>query len=265
MRIKHITYNEAQNLKLSEYNREVIAPHVAEVISGMCKNFDTIPPITVTDYGVILDGQHRREAFVTAIKQKKLPMSTKLPVNIIKCKPEEEKELIKDLNSHTKQYILKDYIKMHEQDCEGIQLLNEWCKDKELCINTHYTENRIKHAFGASFLVGNRSDSALRNGTLVITPEDIELGTQIYNEINEIRNILGWEIPSIRYDLMAKVWRDCREDHPFKEWKREFKDQAKHIRRQIPYSVRGFNQFFDAINSAIGRKAKKKAKAAAFA
>lgn len=257
MKIKELSVAQAEKLQLSKYNRELRPEHVASLATGYVENFTLMPPIQITTKNIIIDGAHRREAFINAAKSGRIDPKSKLTVIVVEANPEDEKRFIMKANTNAKNYTLPDYINMNVADgIDDYKLLEDWCRNHELCVSTAHRKFRLKHAFGCAFLLGRRNDNALRSGGLKITPEDIEMGNIIYNEINELRMILGWPVATIRYDIFAQVWRDIRENHEFSEWKKEFKNQAPNIRLQIPYTIRGFNQFLDSINGAIDRKAK---------
>lgn len=259
MKIKRLTLAQAKKLNLSRFNRDVRPEHVAKILTGMTENFDLIPPIRVSTDNIILDGTHRLRAYLTGMEQGKLPANTTIPVIFVKSTPEEEMEFIKKTNSGTKPYILSDYVKMNmEAGSDSISKLDKWCSERELCINQKHTFNRVKYAYGAAFLLGKRSDASLKNGTFELTKEDIKTGTKIYNEINELRTILGWPSNSVRYDIWAKVWRDMRDKHSFTEWKNVFETQKKAISARTPYSVKGFIDLLNAVSSMAGKETKKK-------
>lgn len=253
--IKMISLAEAKKLRLSEFNRDIRQSHVARMLSQLINSPETMAIIEVTDYGVVLDGSHRLMAFIAGREQGSLPKNVKLVARVNHINPEQERELVMAMNSGNKPYVLEDYVKMSVKGGnESVSRLMEWCSDKELCRNSHYGEGKVKPAFGAAFLVGKRCDSALKRGTFELTPEDIETGTAIYNEIDALRTELGWPAAGIHYDIWAKVWRDYRDSHSFDEWRNEFATQKRVLSLRTPSSVAGFRDFLRAVSDSISRK-----------
>lgn len=257
--IKELNASQAAQLNLSAFNRELKQEHVAELMSDMMHNFQAFGPITVSERNTIIDGAHRREAFVNCVTQGKLPSDSKLLVKVISVPVEEEQDLIRKTNSHTKSWTMPDYVKANiAAGNDSIKKLAEWCSTRELCLNEFRKKDRIKYTYGLAFLTGKKNVGDIQNNTLKLSDEDIELGTAIYDEINELRQIIKWEIPNNRFDYWAMLWRDARNWHPFAEWRKEFKKQAKTLQREIPYNMASFSKFLAALDSSISHNAPKK-------
>lgn len=253
--IQELNAAEVENLQLSVYNRAINNDHVARLSTAMSNNFSSFGPITVSDRGVIIDGAHRRLAFLNAVKKGFIPADSTLKVMYISVSPEEERKLIQTTNSNSKNWTMTDYVRSNiAAGSDSLRRLVEWAEKKELCINDRRNNDRIKYSFASTFIMGRRQDDALRQGTLEITDEQLAVADEIHDEINELRQILGWSIPAVRYDHWAQVWHEMRKLHTFKEWKAEIKLQKKALQNQIPYTIRGFEQFLGSLDSSINRR-----------
>lgn len=265
--IKKLSYKQVkENLKQSPYNRDINDRHVAECLAGMISNPELIPPIIVskeTDH--IIEGLHRNIAFLLGIERGVLPASLKLDVKYISCPPEKELEMIRECNRHTRKYRGNDYVTMHiKAGSESIKALDEWCAKRELCVDSRFTENRVMHSVGTAFLTGKDHREALIAGTFTLTDDDIEFGTMLYDEVNELRKILGWPSTACSYDIFAKVWRDMRGMHDFDTWKKAFAKHApllKSMRR--PSNKAEYVAFLTRMGDSVRGKSAKTTKAAA--
>lgn len=252
--IKSLNFKQASELKTSEFNRTLSLEHVARLMTDMMNNFESFGPIIISQRGTIIDGAHRREAFLNCMKQGKIPADSKLLVKVNEVSPEEEQDLIRRTNSHTKNWVMSDYVKSNiAAGNDSIKKMAEWCSTRELCINSHRKTDPIKYTFGVAFLLGKLNGNLIKDSSFSLTEDDIQIGTEIYDEINELRKILKWDVPVNRYDYWAVAWRTARQWHPFDVWKKEFKRMANQLHREIPYTKKGFSTMLGYIDSAINR------------
>ena len=262
---KFLTYDEVKNLKNVKSNRNVRREYINQMKTDMVDDMPFFQPIQITTHNVCTDGQHRSISFMELIEAGLLPADSVLPAQVIKCKPGEEINIIRKINSRHHNWGLDDYVKSNiaQGDPSCIKLV-KWCEEHFLCINERKKDgNNIKYAFGVAFMTGKAQREALRDNKLILTDADLELGNEIYNEIDTIRQILNWENRNIRYDLFAQVWHEMRDRHTWREWKAEFKARSKaYPQDKAPYVTNGFRTMIAFISNEIDRKKANKLKKA---
>lgn len=175
-------------------NREVDEKHVKRLIAAIKeKNMLPLNPILVNDKMEVIDGQHRLEA----ARQMKYDIFYIVSKGITK-------EDVANLNSHSKNWTLVDYINYHTVEKKpGFDVLSGF-----ICKNSH-----IKHSLCIQLLSSDnsRNSNELKAGRIDVA--NIDNANTIVNYLNDIYNFFPHAYSRDCVLAMRKMFDSGNYDH----------------------------------------------------
>lgn len=266
--IKNAVYETAnvetvKSFKKMDGNRTINNIHVKNIKEGLRNSLDLFPPITVNSNTLnIIDGQHRVTAFLELVNSGELPTTATLDVKYVNISPEDERECAVNANTCSKNWQLVDYINSFSITNENYRILLDWCQKHPLCYpnvsKTQKEKNNSKRdyrfRFASAILKQKSCATELKNGTLVITEDDLINASTLYAEIETILNLLPSKPSALEY--VAIKWCSVRN---FQEWNtwikyiKKMKDTKKFM--ELPRNnARDWEVIFNQILAEIYKK-----------
>lgn len=221
---------------------DAMEKHVREIKDAILKegNMDKIPPIIVDiNTNQIVDGNCRNKALQYVVEEGSIDKKNLVMRVIYEDVTENEfDERVIQFNMGQQSWKLIDFIYNYSlRGYTSFTKLIDFCNKNE----TLHDGNKINPRYGAAALKISSSD--LKNVSLTINDEEIEVGNQTVFEATEIRkqftsdlkaNGGGW------YEPYLRAWaetRDCLGDISFKDYLREVRNTVQKRKRdaEVPY------------------------------
>lgn len=256
------TYEEVVNLTTFDGNRVINRLHVSNLMKDMENNMDVFPPITVnTVTKHIIDGQHRRAAFVQLIREGRLPKDSTLPVMYVTISPEDEVETTIGANVNCKSWSLSTYIDCFAAHDSEYAELKEWCKnhpltyDNKVSKGSKTTKGGYRYRFAYAILKGSGAQKALPSGKIEISDEEYAIGEVVYSELERIFKLIDSVGKPSALEYVAIQWRKVRKAHPIEDWYAMFKKRKLTIQRMPKDNCKDWEAVFNKISTEISLKA----------
>lgn len=245
-RFSHANLNEIDSYLKNPVkgNRVINKLHVKNIAEQMVEYLEFFPPITVNDVtNHIVDGQHRANAFKQLIENRRLPEDSTLFVMHVNCSEDEEKILIVNANTNSKNWTLSDFIHRYAKENDNYALLESWCADKShplLHENASGKKSKTyRYRFASAILKGKSCQKELKDGSFSVTDDEYAIGNNVYNELSELFKILvtkkhdgsisrGYGKPSA-LEFIAILWHERRQMHSFDKWLLMFRKRKAKI------------------------------------
>lgn len=232
-------------------NRVINHGHVSKIKEQMKNSLNRFPPITVNSITKnVIDGQHRLKAFQKLIDEGDLPIDSRLSVMYVDIPVEYEKEAIIDANTHSKTWSLDDYIASYAKCNSTYKQLDEWCSRHTLSVDG----NKKRYRYGAAILKGFNCSKQLKEGTFLITLDDLNIGEFVHSELVEIIDILGKPCKGNYIEYMAVSWHQVRHLHSFKEWLKELRSKKGSLTKKPFSNKQDWDNIFSILHRAIDIK-----------
>lgn len=246
-----VSSNDARKFGRNQENRKIDPKHAAKIKKDWNKSKDFIPPITVNfKTNHIIDGQHRLQAFIELVDEHKLAESAQILVRFIDVDESEEKQLIIDANTKSKNWNQNDYIESHSETNEQYKKLNQWCIEHSLC----NVEGKPKPRYGAAMILGKTCGAILKNGKFNPSDDDWNNADEIHNDLVQILEILEREAKGSFIEPLAIEWIDNKSRYSFKQWLSMLRKEKAAVNK-MPYSNRkDWRAIFDFLCGKIERK-----------
>lgn len=212
---KIIPVRELDKYNKNQENRLINKNHVNDFKDVLRKgNFIKnlafgLNPIIVNPISLnVLEGQHRKEAILSSLKDGIIPDTLEVLVGEWAIDDEkDEKELIISLNTKTKNWTLEDYLNSYAQTQEAYKNLKDFCKNHELCsliknngtITTYYR-------YAVAMAKGKTETKNLKRGDFTISETDLLMAHIIHDEVVRIRKKLGIHYKHKNNEIII---RDC--------------------------------------------------------
>lgn len=220
------------NVKENKKNRLINRSHCNKLKKKMNESLSVLPPFT---YNVvtchIIDGQHRVTAFLEAVEKGIIPPTSTIDAKFVEIPEDKEMEAIMEANINSKNWKLDDFVNKYskEVDNDSFKKLVSFADENELCKENGKPKYRITSAI----LTGRSCQKDLKNGTLEITDEQIELGKAVHNELLTMLNIMEKPKKGSWIESMAIAWNATREHVDFKNLKKKLKTKTI---KAMPYN-----------------------------
>ena len=246
---RFVSYNETLRFKYHQRNRLIDKRHLEEIKKQVLKSLGVMPPIVVNVItGVIIDGQHRYEAYKQLIEAGLLPADTKLQVMFVSISPEEELETIINSQIHARKWSPWDYIRSYvEAGNDSYIILDAWCKTHAVCMEGEKTKPR----YAAAMMKGRNCQTELTNGSFTVTNEEVENAENIYNEIITICDILNIGTTGTWFEAMIISWYRNRKLHTFDVWRNMIKKRKERLISYPKQKVKDWEAIFSQLHQQI--------------
>lgn len=255
------TYEEVVNLTTFDGNRVIKRLHVSNLMKDMENHLGVFPPITVnTVTKHIIDGQHRRAAFVQLIREGRLPKDTTLPVMYVALSPEEEVEITIGANVNCKSWRLNNYIDCFATHDSEYAELKDWCKnhpltyDNKVSKGSKTTKGGYRYRFAYAILKGPGAQNALQSGKIEISEEEYAIGEVVYSELESIFKLIDSVGKPSALEYVAIQWRKVRKAHPIEDWYAMFKKRKVTIQRMPKDSGKDWEAVFNKVSMDITKE-----------
>lgn len=250
-------YEQAKEFGKNVQNRMINHGHVNQLRKSIAEgDLKLMPPITVNLItGNIIDGQHRRDAFIAAINSGEIDKNSLIEVKFVEIPVEKEIEAICNANVNSKNWSVDDFIESYAKVNLHYQKLQDFCNTHCLCYKVKLTENdtkkiiKLNYRYAVAMIKGKAGKKMLKDGSLTISEEEFKRADAIHNEVNKINEILfnGKMDPII--EGLAIAWYEFRDKSVF-----TFDEILKGIKKQKAKTIKQLNSGvkFDTILEAIG-------------
>ena len=257
--IYQIPQSDARNFGHNQENRKVDTRHVARIKKDWEHSKDFIPPITINQTtNNIIDGQHRLQAFIELVDEGKLPSDSKILVRFINVEPSEEKQIIIDSNTKSKNWKQSDYIDSYSESKEAYKKLIEWCLIHPLCIDK---KGKAKPRYGAAMIKGKGCGGMLKNGKFTVTDDELKNAEETHNELLQIIEILGLEQQGSYIENLAVEWAKAQKTYAIvtkKDWLSLLTSKKNAIAKMPKSSGKAWRTIFDDMFNKFWSKNGKK-------
>ena len=218
---KILSYAEVASFGKNQRNRKVKDSHVNDFMNvirdgkfaihcddGTYLPFGAAPIIVNPNTGHILDGQHKKEAFIKAYEKGILDDNAGILVSYWPIDdPDLENLLTIALNTNTKKWLAEDYMNCYSQYIESYQMLKDFCLSHELCHEvTKSGSLKCKYRTATAMMTGKNCGSVLNSGAFSFSHEQARLADTIHDELKAIRKFLGMRMVGTDIEAMAIQW-----------------------------------------------------------
>ena len=248
MKIETLKHEQLEMFNTNSENRLINHGHKNRIKKQMEVNLDYFPPITVNfNTKNIIDGQHRCLAFIELVNEGRLPANSTLDVKYLSIDADKEKEAIVNANVNSKNWSLDDYIFSFSKKINHYATLIEWCSNHMLT----FDGKNNKYRYGAAMLTGKGCSKELKNGTFVLSQEDITRGNEVHDELIDILEILGKKMSNPFMEALAISWSEVRNLHPYSTWRKEIKAKKNMLMKKPSENQKEWNDIFGIVLRAI--------------
>lgn len=229
IKVKDLVY-----LNIHPLNRRIDANHVNEFFNIIRDEGDTDVILKASELIVnevtntILDGNHRYPAILKAVNEGIIRPDAKVRVVMEHYDSlADEMDRIVELNTHSKNWQLPDYIdsfarweeERSEYDGPYTRLLN-FCLQHTLCAPSGEKNPYPKYRYGIAMIKGQRRDKEIKRGELEISTAELADAGIIHDELCVIRKHLGLPMHGTDIEGMALEWMLYRNSIDLKMLKR---------------------------------------------
>lgn len=259
------TYEEVVNLTTFDGNRVINRLHVQNLMKNMEKNLSIFPPITVNPVTKhIIDGQHRRAAFVQLIREGRLPKDSTLEVKYVVLSPEDEIAATIAANINSKSWTLNTYMDCFATHNNDYAELKDWCKNHPLMYEnkvskgSETTKGGYRYRFAGAILKGHGCQKELTSGKFTVTDEEYAIGEVVYSELERIFKLIGSVGKPAALEQVAIQWHKVRKLHPIEEWYQMFRSRRLTIQRMPKDNGKDWEAVFNKVSMDITKEKLKK-------
>lgn len=199
-RIDQNHVNEFYNIIRDEGDKEVVLS-ASEIIVNEVTN-------------TILDGNHRFPAILKAVNDGTISPNAKVRVVMEHYESlADEMDRIVELNTHSKNWQIQDYIgsfvKWEEERGEydgPYTRLQNFCLQHTLCAPSEEKSTYPKYRYGIAMIKGQRRDKEIKRGELEIGTAELADAHVVHDELCAIRNRLDLPMHGTDIEGMAQEW-----------------------------------------------------------
>lgn len=220
---EHVDYNKIysynskelieQNFTFWKENRKINKAHLNKMFKFIMNdkfNGKFFPPILVDiNTLIIVDGQHRKSAFLNALKNGK---DVNLRVIYVDIPEEDLKDVILSINNGSRDWQLLDFIE-NISNKDSMALINQFGENHTLTRKTNRKGEIIGHCnrYTWAILFGKNITKEVRNNNISITKKQLEKGEILYNEIEKLYNALYPNVKiSTWFESFCQAWYNIR-------------------------------------------------------
>jgi hypothetical protein len=199
---------------ICEVNRSINRQHVAEIFNGLERNeWYKLGEIRVDEETKqIIDGNHRYLALQMYVDKYGSFRGNK--VNVIYYTRPEGTSLaaaIRIFNEGRKALTTADYFKLSSYDGNGtMAVIDDFAKKHDKFHKSSKKGIKIYYRYVLALLYGKNVQNQLIKSSIDITPEIIQQGEILYNEIDQIMNAINNPKTGTWFEEMIKAWYYCR-------------------------------------------------------
>lgn len=244
-----VPFQLVKMFKLHPQNRDIDTGHVLEIKKMMRESPSTTPAICVnTATKVIIDGQHRWMAYLQLVNEGTWPADSELEVKFVDIPVEDELKRIIEAQKGNKSWRNEDYVHAHANGgLLSYIKLEDWTKTHELT----FCSGKPKYTYSLIMMKGAKNTTTIRQGTLVLTDEDLVIGEIVHDELKQLTEILSCSRVGQSFEAMATKWFKVRGNHPFKAWLQYIKTHKRLNYKKNKTSYADWNDYFNEVNTEL--------------
>lgn len=208
-------FNSNPNFGRFKANRELKKSHVKEILNtietGEYKA-KYIAPIRVDINTLnVIDGQHRNQAFIQAWDNE----SNEVMKVVFEDLPEDERkklDIVRDINSTTSNWGITAYEhRLKEDGNEHMLNIASFGLSHPMCqkLNRKGEVKGYYPRYVYAILLGYNATKDVKNGSIMVTDQQLKFGEQMYKELEMLVNSLGYEMNSW-FESFAHAWYNIR-------------------------------------------------------
>lgn len=206
---------EAEDIKFLNGNRNINKPHVTKLANDLKKGDGKYFPAIIVDENTktVIDGQHRLTAYRLLWDDKKINFNEPIKVEFKQFGQDVLDNVIR-MNQNQRTWKLQDFLDVQKKidDTNSIQKLEEFCsKNKRLHKITVKGKIKFNYNYACDLLFGKRQQiNKVKNGSIIITDQDIEHAQKLYDEIDAILKKIGINYNDNWLESSFLAWRRVR-------------------------------------------------------
>lgn len=205
---------EAKDIKFLNGNRSVNKQHVAKLVNDLKKGDGKYFPAIIVDENTktVIDGQHRLTAYRLLWDDKKNNFDEPIKVEFKQFGQDVLNNIIR-MNQNQRTWKLQDFLDMQKKrdNTDSIPKLEEFCsKNKRLHKITVKGKIKFTYRYACALLFGKNQTNKIKDGTLIITDQDIKYAQKLYDEADAILKKIGINNNDCRLELFYTAWRRVR-------------------------------------------------------
>lgn len=243
-----------EKLTFHPFNRKIIKANVERLIKSMERDFRRFHAGSVLQVGLntgnILDGQHRREAFVRLMKKGKLPEGSTLKAMFLDIAPEDELEYIGDINTDLTPWRGNTHVDTGAAAGNPVyKALQKLCSEFPQ-LYSGKKGNSYRRALAA--LTGHSyTVEKVRKGQVTMEDCDYDLAVKVSSELGEILKLFNKRPSAL--EQVIKQWHERRKKFTFKQWTEGFKARKNYIvKNELPLeNGKDWVEVFDLVEGHI--------------
>ena len=251
-----------EKLTLHPFNRPIIETNVKRLMKSMERDFRRFHEGSTLQVGLntgnILDGQHRREAYMRLMKDGKLPDGSTLDVKFIDIAPEDELEYIGDINTDLTPWRGNTHVDTGAAAGNPVyKALQNLCREFPQ-LYSGKKGNSYRRALAA--LTGHSYPvEKVRKGKVTMADCDYDLAVKVSSELGEILKMFN-KRPSALEHVITQ-WRERRKKFTFKQWTEGFKARKNYIvKNELPLeNGKDWVEVFDLVEGHIAHSKRTRA------
>lgn len=229
-KVYNLPLSVLEKLTFHPFNRAIDDAHVNEIMKAMMSDFRRFRAGNILQVGLntgnILDGQHRREAYMRLMKDGKLPEDSTLKVMFLDFTPDDELKYIGDINSGQKAWRTNTHVDTGAKAGNPIYIeLQKLCREfPELYAGSK--GNSYRRALAA--LTGKVNDiKKVREGKVTMEDCDYDLAVKVSSELGAILKLFNKRPSAL--EQVIKQWHEQRNKYTFNEWLSGFIEDKDYI------------------------------------
>ena len=251
IKFTELTASELKLLKRNKFNRELSGSHVSKLKTSLLEGHGCFPPIMVNRITQnVVDGEHRKTAFIHLIDEGKISEDTTLLVQVVEMSEDEENEQIIKMQGG-KPWRGIDIINAEvKKGNTHYQKLVDFCKSHALTNNN----GKIIARYGGAIITGKNCSAPLKNRTLQFTDSELKNAETIYKEIDKILKLLKVQGSGVWIETLAISWHDVRNHHSFDTWIKQMRSMKTKLMRMPKQRTSDWNSIFSEVHMSIDKK-----------
>lgn len=221
--------SEVAEFSLHPCNREI----KERIVKALMKEVEDDPGLAIASpikvgihTGNILDGQHRREAYMRLVKKGRIPSDIRIGAHFVDVAPEGELKKIQKYNLNAFKWNVGDYVQSEVKDCNPTFMVFDELIRRVPGLYEGRGKTRYRIATAAICGVPHNTN-AMMAGKFVANECDLPKAVTVSEEVKWILNETMSK-PSALAEMMA-LWYKMRDSYPFREWQAAIKKRKKDI------------------------------------
>lgn len=258
-----VTIDEMVRFQFHEHNRAVAQERIAKVKSKCIRlGMDGMPQLRVESKHLwVLDGQARILAIKQLYDEGYLSPDYRVPVKFMEVDENYVVDCIHEFNAgDTSKWSQNDWVRSYiSQGDESYARLHNFSVSHRLTMDG---KGRPKYRYACAVIKGKSDDRCIKNGNLTISDDELALAERVYAELETIVDTVLDTKVNAEFIPLSSEWHKVRNCHPFEECLEQLKSMKARVAKAKPTTSSDWCAVFDAMNSALTKKAANASKAA---